>query len=287
MNDNKNLKERFFSWIRSTGVMRGDDRWIGGVCSGLAVRLGWSPALTRALLLASTLLFGFGAALYAIAWALLPDARNGRILAEDVIAGQWDWTCVGVIVMFAIALIIPGAGWVAIALAVIALWAICQSSVRQQHGYGFGARNGRGGGPNGGNGPQSGPQPGMQGPGFPGANPYGQPQPGVNPNPVNPPLWQGVPNPTAPIGAPVNPDGARSRTRCSNRRGRRPARCRHPGSPSALRHRRTPRIRMRRRSPAPRTSHSRPPPPPHPRVRRRLPRPSAVLAASRPVRSSC
>ena len=216
MNDNKNLKERFFSWIRSTGVMRGDDRWIGGVCSGLAVRLGWSPALTRALLLASTLLFGFGAALYAIAWALLPDARNGRILAEDVIAGQWDWTCVGVIVMFAIALVIPGAGWVAIALAVITLWAICQSSIRQQHGYGFGAHNGRGGpnggngrggGPNGGNGPQGGPQPGTQDPGFPGQNPYVQPQPGVNPNPVNPPLWQGAPNPTAPTGVPVNPDG--------------------------------------------------------------------------------
>ncbi|WP_223846929.1 PspC domain-containing protein [Bifidobacterium rousetti] len=190
MNDNKNPKERFFSWIRSTGVMRGDDRWIGGVCSGLAVRLGWNPTLTRALLLASTLLFGFGAALYALAWALLPDSRDGRILAEDVIAGQWDWICIGVIVVFAVALIIPGAGWAAIVAAAVVLWAICQSSVRQQHGYGFGARSG--GGRNGNNGPngQAGTPGGWNGPygGPNGGGPYGRPNGGPSGGPYNGPV---------------------------------------------------------------------------------------------------
>jgi|GEM_PF-5431979 len=31
---------RFFTWVRSSGLVRGDDRWIGGVCSGIALRLG-------------------------------------------------------------------------------------------------------------------------------------------------------------------------------------------------------------------------------------------------------
>ena len=30
---------RFFTWVRSSGLVRGDDRWIGGVCSGIALRL--------------------------------------------------------------------------------------------------------------------------------------------------------------------------------------------------------------------------------------------------------
>ena len=59
---------RFFTWVRSSGLVRGDDRWIGGVCSGIALRLGWSPTLVRALVIVCTLFFGFGAALYALGW---------------------------------------------------------------------------------------------------------------------------------------------------------------------------------------------------------------------------
>ena len=50
---------RFFTWVRSSGLVRGDDRWIGGVCSGIALRLGWSPTLVRALVIVCTLFFGF------------------------------------------------------------------------------------------------------------------------------------------------------------------------------------------------------------------------------------
>ena len=158
---------RFFAWIRSSGLMRGDDRWIGGVCSGLAHRLGWSPTLVRALVLIGTLFFGFGAALYAIGWFLMPDWRTGRILCEDLIAGEWDWNCLGCIMFLAIAIVIPGAGWVAIALAALALGVLVQSGIRQQEGYGFGYRGGRPG-PNG-----SGRPFGGQPSGQPGGQPFG------------------------------------------------------------------------------------------------------------------
>lgn len=139
---------RFFSWIRSTGMMRGDDRWIGGVCSGLAARLGWSPTLTRALLAASVLLFGFGAAVYAFAWLLLPDARTGHILVEDLIEGHWQWDCLGAFLCMAVAIILPGFGWLAIALAAAFLWFLAQSAIRQSEGYGY-AYRAPGGGLNG------------------------------------------------------------------------------------------------------------------------------------------
>ena len=128
---------RFFTWVRSSGLVRGDDRWIGGVCSGIALRLGWSPTLVRALVIVCTLFFGFGAALYALGWFLMPDVRDGHILAEDLIAGQWDWNCLGCFLFLAVAIVIPGAGWVCIALAALALWLLAKSGIRQQEGYGF------------------------------------------------------------------------------------------------------------------------------------------------------
>ena len=128
---------RFFIWVRSSGLVRGDDRWIGGVCSGIALRLGWSPTLVRALVIVCTLFFGFGAALYALGWFLMPDVRDGHILAEDLIAGQWDWNCLGCFLFLAVAIVIPGAGWVCIALAALALWLLAKSGIRQQEGYGF------------------------------------------------------------------------------------------------------------------------------------------------------
>lgn len=94
---------RFFTWVRSSGLIRGNDRWIGGVCSGIAQRLGWSPTLVRALMIVATLFFGFGAALYAMGWFLIPDVRSGQILAEDLIEGQWDWNCLGCFLFMAVA----------------------------------------------------------------------------------------------------------------------------------------------------------------------------------------
>ena len=58
----------------------------------------------RALMIVATLFFGFGAALYAMGWFLIPDVRSGQILAEDLIEGSgigivlaasclWLWLC--------------------------------------------------------------------------------------------------------------------------------------------------------------------------------------------------
>lgn len=184
---------RFFTWVRSSGLVRGDDRWIGGVCSGIALRLGWSPTLVRALVIVCTLFFGFGAALYALGWFLMPDVRDGHILAEDLIAGQWDWNCLGCFLFLAVAIVIPGAGWVCIALAALALWLLAKSGIRQQEGYGFRA---------------SAPRPVSQPVSYPAAQPvpqsplYSAPQPVSQPvsrtetsvsQPVSQPFYQSVP----------------------------------------------------------------------------------------------
>ena len=192
---------RFFTWVRSSGLVRGDDRWIGGVCSGIALRLGWSPTLVRALVIVCTLFFGFGAALYALGWFLMPDVRDGHILAEDLIAGQWDWNCLGCFLFLAVAIVIPGAGGVCIALAALALWLLAKSGIRQQEGYGFGASAPR---------PVSQPvsYPAPQPVSYPAAQPvpqsplYSAPQPVSQPvsrtetsvsQPVSQPVYQSVP----------------------------------------------------------------------------------------------
>lgn len=102
--------------------MRGRDRWIGGVCDGVARRLGWNATLVRALVILTSLLFGAGAAFYALAWFLLPDEADGRILCEELIHGHWDWNCAGVLVCAAVALCLPGVGWVAFGAAVLVFW---------------------------------------------------------------------------------------------------------------------------------------------------------------------
>ncbi|NAZ88682.1 PspC domain-containing protein, partial [Kineococcus indalonis] len=79
--------ERFFGAVRRTGVTRGRDRWIAGVCGGLAARLGVNPAWVRAAAVVLALLGGLGLLLYGLAWALLPDA-TGRIEAEAAHRGD-------------------------------------------------------------------------------------------------------------------------------------------------------------------------------------------------------
>lgn len=191
---------RFFTWVRSSGLVRGDDRWIGGVCSGIALRLGWSPTLVRALVIVCALFFGFGAALYAFGWFLMPDVRDGHILAEDLIAGQWDWNCLGCFLFLAVAIVIPGAGWGCIALAALALWLLAKSGIRQQEGDGFGASAPR---------PVSQPvsYPAPQPVSYPAAQPvpqsplYSAPQP--FPQPVSQPVSQTAPSVSQPVSQPV------------------------------------------------------------------------------------
>ena len=50
-----------------------DNRWIAGVCAGLARRFGWSPGLVRLLFVLSILLPGPQVLVYIILWILMPN----------------------------------------------------------------------------------------------------------------------------------------------------------------------------------------------------------------------
>lgn len=92
-----------FATLRGFGVNRNtDDRWLGGVCSGIADRLGIDPLVVRGALIVLLFVGGLGGLAYLVAWALLPD-RNGRILAEAALHGD-GWGIV-LLVVIAIALI--------------------------------------------------------------------------------------------------------------------------------------------------------------------------------------
>ncbi|HET8601934.1 MAG TPA: PspC domain-containing protein [Segeticoccus sp.] len=74
--------DRFWGGLRGLGLhRRRNDKWLGGVCSGLADRLGIDPLITRAAFILLGLIFGFGVTLYLVAWVLLPDTE-GEISAE-------------------------------------------------------------------------------------------------------------------------------------------------------------------------------------------------------------
>jgi phage shock protein PspC (stress-responsive transcriptional regulator) len=69
--------DRFFGALRSIGIRRRThDKWIAGVCSGLADRLGIDPVIVRVALVILTMLGGAGIAIYLVAWALLPNDRD-------------------------------------------------------------------------------------------------------------------------------------------------------------------------------------------------------------------
>jgi phage shock protein PspC (stress-responsive transcriptional regulator) len=72
----------FFDWIRSHGVHRGRDRWIGGVSSGIAERMGIDPLIVRGIFIVLTLFAGIGVLLYGLGWALLPEP-DGRIHTQQ------------------------------------------------------------------------------------------------------------------------------------------------------------------------------------------------------------
>lgn len=108
------MKENpFFTGIRRTGWVRPEDRWIGGVCAELARKSGWDVSLIRGLVVIATLVFWFPLALYGAAWFLLPDARNGEILAEELMRGRFQGAQVGAIIAIIVGVTnpMPPFGW--------------------------------------------------------------------------------------------------------------------------------------------------------------------------------
>lgn len=99
--------DAFFDAIRRAGVVRTEERWVGGVAGGVALRLGIDPLVVRGLLALTALLGGIGLVLYGLAWALLPEQRDGRIHLQELFRGHFDIAVLGAFVVFATGLSFP------------------------------------------------------------------------------------------------------------------------------------------------------------------------------------
>jgi phage shock protein PspC (stress-responsive transcriptional regulator) len=86
-------QSRFFGWLRSIGISR-QPGWIGGVCAGIAARLGIDPVIVRGIFVVAAVLGGPAILLYALAWLLLPAATDreseGKIHLEQVLRGHFE-----------------------------------------------------------------------------------------------------------------------------------------------------------------------------------------------------
>ena len=95
--------DSFFSAVRGIGIRRRtDNKWVGGVCSGIATRLRIDPVVVRAGLILLILFGGVGIAAYLVAWVLLPDSQD-RIAAERALR-DGDTGSIVLLVVAAIAL---------------------------------------------------------------------------------------------------------------------------------------------------------------------------------------
>jgi phage shock protein PspC (stress-responsive transcriptional regulator) len=72
--------DKFFDTIRGFGLKRGPQRWLGGVCGGIAAKLNIDVAYVRIAYLLLSLLPGPAFVVYIVAWLLLPDQRNAIVL---------------------------------------------------------------------------------------------------------------------------------------------------------------------------------------------------------------
>jgi phage shock protein PspC (stress-responsive transcriptional regulator) len=100
----------FFDWMRGLNVPR-QPGWIGGVCAGIAARLGIDPIIVRGIAVVIAILGGPALLLYAAAWLLLPDQYN-RIHLQDAIRGNFTQAHAGIGVMFLLSFL-PFAQWLA------------------------------------------------------------------------------------------------------------------------------------------------------------------------------
>ncbi len=99
---------RFFSWLRGLGLRR-EAGWIGGVCAGIAARLGIDPLIVRGIVVVLGILGGPVVLLYAAAWLLLPDYKD-KIHLEQVFRGKLEAPVAGIGVLLLLALLPGGDG---------------------------------------------------------------------------------------------------------------------------------------------------------------------------------
>ncbi|TLP77113.1 PspC domain-containing protein [Nesterenkonia sphaerica] len=130
-----------FSWVRTLGVHRPDDAWVGGVCAAAAEKLRWDTALVRGIAVVAFLIFFSPVALfYGLAWLFLPN-REGEIHAQQALRGSFPigfWgagamTLVGAVNVFTPNIVGPFAillNLVVISLVAWLVWTIFRSYQR-------------------------------------------------------------------------------------------------------------------------------------------------------------
>jgi len=95
--------DKIFAALRGIGVRRrSDDKWIGGVCSGLADRLGVDPVIIRAALVLLSVLGGVGVTLYLVAWTLLPNDKDQIVAERALVHGEGGSVVLLVLATFAV-----------------------------------------------------------------------------------------------------------------------------------------------------------------------------------------
>lgn len=98
--------DRFFSWLRGLGIVRGDDRWFAGVAGGIAAKAGIDPLIVRGIFVVLAIVSGSGILLYLAGWLLLPD-RGGRIHLEELFRGRASAGVIVAAVTVGVLVIIP------------------------------------------------------------------------------------------------------------------------------------------------------------------------------------
>lgn len=88
----------FFLWLRGLGVVR-QEGWLGGVCGGLAARIGVDPLIVRGIAVVLAVVGAPVAFVYAIAWFLLPDTA-GTIHARELGHGRVTRAFPGIVAVF-------------------------------------------------------------------------------------------------------------------------------------------------------------------------------------------
>lgn len=79
--------DSFFDSIRRIPLRRGPDKWLGGVCGGLAVALHVDVAWIRLAFLLFGLLPGPAILVYGVMWLLVP-AQDGSIVLQNMLRGR-------------------------------------------------------------------------------------------------------------------------------------------------------------------------------------------------------
>ena len=138
--------DNFFMGLRRIDMRRSGDSWIGGVCSGLAERLGIDPIVVRALFVVLSLGMGIGVLVYLVAWLLIPDTNESTHIERALRDGE-----AASVVLLVVALLgvfgsfgwwgtdwWMGGFWTVVSLALLALggwWLWSEWTRREQPGF--------------------------------------------------------------------------------------------------------------------------------------------------------